>query len=272
MPAHRLDVRGDRVTPLRVAERWFTIDEVDDGVLRVTEPHASPLIRANLFLVRGRDRDLLVDSGLGIGRLRADLVDLFERPVTAVATHRHYDHVGGLHEFEEIVIHRDDAEAVTKTGQLGSLTTADLDPEYVAMLTHPGEAAPDVLIDALPYEGYDPAGYAVRPVTPTRVVEEGDVVTTGDRSFTVLHLPGHTPGEIGLWDAETRTLFSGDCVYESGELLDEMPESSIPDYVASVERLRDVPVRIVHGGHDESFGPDRLHELIELYLERRAIG
>jgi glyoxylase-like metal-dependent hydrolase (beta-lactamase superfamily II) len=97
-----------------VADRWFSVEEVDDGVLRITEPNAHPLIRANLHLVRGRDRDLLIDSGLGIGGLRAELADLFERPVTAVATHRHYDHVGGLHEFEEIVIHRDDAEAVAE--------------------------------------------------------------------------------------------------------------------------------------------------------------
>lgn len=253
-----------------VAERWFSVDRVDDGVLRITEPHASPLIRANLHLVRGRDRDLLIDSGLGIGSLRAELVDLFERPVTAVATHRHYDHVGGLHEFEEIVIHRDDAAAVTEDHQFGALVTAEYDPAYVAMLTASGYEAPEVLIDALPNAGYDPARYAVHPVTPTRVVDEGDVVTTGDRSFEVWHLPGHTPGEIGLWEAETRTLFSGDCVYESGDLLDELPESSIADYVRSMERLRDVPVRIVHGGHDDAFGRDRLLDLIDAYVALRG--
>jgi glyoxylase-like metal-dependent hydrolase (beta-lactamase superfamily II) len=253
-----------------VAERWFDVDEVDEGVLLITEPHALPLIRANLFLVRGRDRDLLIDSGLGIGSLRAELADLFERPVTAVATHRHYDHVGGLHEFEEIAIHRDDAQAVREVDRFGSLVTANYDPGYVAMLTASGYDAPDVLIDALPHEGYDPARYAVTPVTPTRVVQEGDVVGTGDRAFEVWHLPGHTPGEIGLWEAETRTLFSGDCVYESGDLLDELPESNIADYLRSMERLREPPVRIVHGGHDDSFGRDRLLELIDAYAALRG--
>jgi glyoxylase-like metal-dependent hydrolase (beta-lactamase superfamily II) len=253
-----------------VAERWFGVDEVDDGVLLITEPHVHAMIRANLHLVRGRDRDLLIDSGLGIGRLRPELTDLFERPVTAVATHRHYDHVGGLHEFEEIVIHGDDAAAVTEEDQFGSLVTARYDPAYVAMLTGPDEEAPEILIDALPYAGYDPAAYRVTPVTPTRIVGEGDVVTTGDRSFEVWHLPGHTPGEIGLWEAETRTLFSGDCVYASGELLDELPESDIGDYVRSMERLRDVPARIVHGGHDEAFGRDRLVELVDAYVAMRG--
>ena len=68
----------------------------------------------------------------------------------------------------------------------------------------------------------------------------------------------------------TRTLFSGDCVYESGVLLDELPESNIADYVESMRRLRDVPVRIVHGGHDDSFDRARLLELIDGYVRTRG--
>ena len=257
---------------MRVADRWFDAAEIDDGILRITEPHAVPLIRANLFLVRGRDRDLLIDSGLGIGSLREELADLFERPVTAVATHRHYDHVGGLHEFEEVVVHRADADEVARPTAFVSLFRAGHDPEELASLADAGYDVPEVFIDALPREGYDPASYEVLPAPPTRIVDEGDVVSTGDRAFEVLHLPGHTPGEIGLWESEIRTLFSGDCVYESGDLLDELPESSIPDYVRSMERLRDVAVRIVHGGHDDSFGRDRLLELIDAYVARRGDG
>jgi glyoxylase-like metal-dependent hydrolase (beta-lactamase superfamily II) len=123
---------------------------------------------------------------------------------------------------------------------------------------------------ALPREGYELASYAVTPVTPTRFVEEGDVIDLGDRTLTVLHLPGHTPGEIGLWEEATRTLFAGDCVYESGVLLDELPGSNIADYVRSMQRLRDVPARIVHGGHDDSFGRERLLELIDGYVRART--
>jgi glyoxylase-like metal-dependent hydrolase (beta-lactamase superfamily II) len=256
---------------VRVAERWFERRVVGDGVIAVTEPHASPLIRANLYLVRGRDRDMLVDSGLGIASLREELADLLERPIVAVATHRHYDHVGGLHEFaDEVLAHRGDADAIASRTRFGSLLLSGYAPAYVASLAAAGYELSDVLIDALPFVGYDPAAYEVTPVAPTRLVDEGDVVDLGDRAFEVLHLPGHTPGEIGLWEAETGTLFSGDCVYASGELIDELPESSVEDYLGTMRRLRDLPAQVVHGGHDDSFGRGRLLELIDDYLDRRA--
>ena len=231
----------------------------------IIEPNVDPFLRANLFLVRGRDRDLLVDSGLGLAPLRVELAELFERPVTAVATHRHFDHTGGLHEFEEVVVHREDADAVSNADGFASLRIEDYPPEELS-----GYEPPPSLLTALPRDGFELASYTVTPVRPTRVVDEGDVVDLGDRRFEVLHLPGHTPGEIGLWEADTRTLFSGDCVYESGVLLDELPESDIPAYVRSMVRLRDLPVRIVHGGHDDSFGRERLLELIDGYVRTRG--
>ena len=250
---------------MRVTDRWFEHRAIDEGVIRIRETHVDPFLQANLYLVRGRERDLLVDAGLGLAPLRTQLADLFERPVVAVATHRHFDHAGGLHGFEEVLVHRDDAEAVATAEGFASLRIEDYPPEELA-----GYERPDSLLTAVPYEGFDPAAYRVEPVRPTRVVDEGDVVDLGDRRFEVLHLPGHTPGEIGLWEGSTGTLFSGDCVYESGILLDELPESDVGDYVRSMLRLRDLAVRIVHGGHDDSFGRERLLELIEDYLARRA--
>ena len=250
---------------MQVAERWFEHREIDEGIVLIREPYVDPFLQANVFLVRGRDRDLLVDSGLGLASLRTQLADLWERPVTVVATHRHFDHTGGLFEFDDVVVHRLDAEAVANAEGFASLRIEDYPPEELS-----GYEAPESLLTAIPHEGFEIADYRVEPVTPSRVVDEGDVIDLGDRRFEVLHLPGHTPGEIGLWDAETRTLFSGDCVYESGILLDELPESNIGDYTRSMLRLRDVPARIVHGGHDESFGRERLLELIEDYVSRRS--
>ena len=107
------------------------------------------------------------------------------------------------------------------------------------------------------------------PAPATRPVDEGDVIEVGGRRFEILHLPGHSPGSIGLWEAETGILFSGDAIYD-GPLLDELPGSDISIYVATMKRLRDLPVTVVHAGHDPSFGRDRLRELCDAYLAKRA--
>lgn len=90
------------------------------------------------------------------------------------------------------------------------------------------------------------------------------------RHFEILHVSGHSPGSIALWEKKTGTLFSGDCVYD-GSLLDELSESVISDYINSMKRLRELPIQVVHAGHDPSFGKDRLVELVDAYLKLRDI-
>ena len=93
------------------------------------------------------------------------------------------------------------------------------------------------------------------------------MVDLGDRAFEVLHLPGHSPGSIGLWESATGTLFSGDAIYD-GPLLDDLPDSDIVHYRVTMERLLRLPVACVHAGHDPSFGADRLKVLARAYLKR----
>ncbi len=84
----------------------------------------------------------------------------------------------------------------------------------------------------------------------------------------MLHLPGHSPGSVGLWERATGVLFSGDAVYD-GPLLDELDGSDIDAYSATMRRLRDLPVTVVHGGHEPSFGRERLVEICDSYLAAR---
>ena len=85
----------------------------------------------------------------------------------------------------------------------------------------------------------------------------------------MLHLPGHSPGCIGLWEARTGILFSGDAVYD-GPLLDELDGSDVEAYCTTMRRLRTLPVTTVHGGHEPSFGRERLVEMCDAYLARRG--
>jgi glyoxylase-like metal-dependent hydrolase (beta-lactamase superfamily II) len=251
-----------------IADKWFEFQRVDDDITLIWEPHVVPLIRCNIWHVRGRDRGLLIDTGLGMASLKAAARNLFGKALTAVATHAHYDHVGGFHEFEERVIHGAEARKVA-AGNAASLYGAGKEDALLESIRAAGYDVPPELFTAVPDEAYDPRSYSVLPAPATRIVGEGDVIDTGDRHFEVLHLPGHSPGSIGLWEEDTGTLFSGDAIYD-GPLLDELPGSDIPTYVATMKRLRQLPVSVVHAGHDPSFGRARLRELCDGYLAKRA--
>ena len=257
------------VVHLPLAERWYERKTIDDTITLLWEPHVVPLMRCNIWHVRGRDRDLVIDTGMGVCSLVTELGTMHDKPVTAVATHGHDDHIGAHHEFADVVAHRLEA------APLADPPLHSLDPvvgwgaEAVAALERSGYTLADpYFVTALP-AGYALESFRQHPARLTRLVDAGDVVDTGDRAFEVLHLPGHSPGSIGLWEAATGTLFSGDAVYD-GPLLDELPESDIAAYCATMRRLMDLPVTVVHAGHDPSFGRPRLRELCRAYLDHRA--
>ena len=94
---------------LPVADCWFEFERISDDITRIWEPHAIRLMQCNVWHVRGSDRDLLVDTGFGIASLHQAAKYLFDKPLSAVATHAHIDHVGSLHEFQVRIIHRAEA-------------------------------------------------------------------------------------------------------------------------------------------------------------------
>jgi glyoxylase-like metal-dependent hydrolase (beta-lactamase superfamily II) len=256
---------------LKIAEHWFERRRIDADITLLWEPQVLPLMRCNIWHLRGRDRDLMIDTGMGYASLIDATRDLIDKPVIAVATHTHADHIGGHHEFESCLVHAAEAENLRQPQEGMSLYSGDFSPDLLQALARAGYEVPEnkTLITALPHAGYDPATYGLRPSRVTHIVEDGSAVDTGDRHFEVLHLPGHSPGSIGLWEEKTGILFSGDCIYD-GALLDGLGHSDIPAYRTSLKRLRRLPVTIVHAGHEPSFGRARLHELIDAYLARRG--
>jgi glyoxylase-like metal-dependent hydrolase (beta-lactamase superfamily II) len=249
---------------------WFTRRDAGDGIWQVFEPYVDPFARCNIWIVPGTRNVLVVDTGMGLASLRDATADLFDHPAVAVATHYHFDHVGSLHEFAERLAHRAGARLLADTRSIGgALHRRGFAPELWQAFLDAGYEIGDDLLTAIPHPGYDIDTYAVTPCPPTRVLDEGDVVDIGDRAFEVLHLPGHSPDSIGLLDAERGVLFSGDAVYD-GPLLDGGADGDVEKYVATMERLRALPVRVVHGGHEASFGGERLVELCDAYIERAA--
>jgi len=253
----------------QIADRWFERRSIEDGITLLWEPHVHSVLRCNIWHVRGRDRDLLIDTGLGVASLAEAARDLFEKPLAALATHTHLDHAGGMFEFSERLVHRAEGERLAGGNTEVTLRPRERGADYVESLERAGYEVPEEYLLAYPSAGYDVRRYAVRPAPATRLLDEGDVLELGDRSFEVLHLPGHSPGSIGLWEQASGVFFSGDAIYD-GPLLDDLVGSDIPAYVRTMQRIRDLPVRVVHGGHDPSFGRARLVELADAYLRKRT--
>lgn len=234
-------------------EDWYRIDKKADGVSLISEPFIKEFYRCNCWHIRGRDGDMLVDSGMGVVSLREWVPLVTERAMTAVASHTHFDHIGCHHEFDDRVVHAAEADILAKPTNAATLA----DP-YVT----------DEIFDALPPLPYQSTTYALKSAPATRTVVDGDVIDLGDRHFEVIHTPGHSPGGIALWEAATATLFSGDIVYD-GPLIEDTYHSNATDYHASMVRLYDLPVRVVHGGHFPSYDGARHKEIVKAWLDSK---
>ena len=176
------------MTSLPIADHWFERKRIDDSITLLWEPHVVPLMRCNIWHVRGRDRDLVVDTGMGFTSLSDELADLVDKDVTAVATHGHDDHIGGHHEFDDVRVHAAEAPLL-------------LAPPISSLV--PREAWGDDVVDSLEAAGYPmsepyfvtalPAGMAVdsfhqQPVARVRPITEGDEIDLGDRGMQVIQL------------------------------------------------------------------------------------
>ena len=256
---------------MEVATQWFSTDRADAGITRIWEPHADPMIQANAWLVEGPTQDVLIDACNGFAPLLPFVQGLRahpDAPLLAVITHAHMDHTGGLHEFDVRQGHPaevDDAKAIEPL-----LLREQMWPSVAEQMEQAGFPLPEVLIEALPREGFDPRSWRPQGASLTTTLDEGDRIDIGSHRLEVLHLPGHTLGSIGLWDEERGVLFSGDCIYAEEPLIDTAPTSDIAAYVETMKRVRELPVTVVHPGHDYSFDRETLVRVADRYLERRG--
>jgi hydroxyacylglutathione hydrolase len=134
---------------------------------------------SNCYLVADeRTREtIVVDPGADAERIQARLDELDLRPILAVITHAHWDHVNAA-------------------GALG-----------VPVAMHPADRE---LLDRAPEITRDRTGVlGPRPPRIERPLDEGVILRAGELSLKVLHTPGHTPGSICLM-AEVDVLFTGD--------------------------------------------------------------
>lgn len=204
------------------SNEWFEVYNVEQGVFAIYEPFQWQEVIS--YLIVGRDRALLFDTGNGMGNIKAIVDQLTDKPVVVLNSHTHFDHIGGNHQFEDILSVSTAFSIENSHGVANEMVTI--------------EASPEALCKGLP-EGVTQASHRIKPFTITGTVREGDVIDLGGRRLEVLQIPGHTDDAVALLERESGFLWSGDTFYE-GPIWLYFPETDLAAYRASIARLAEL--------------------------------
>lgn len=201
----------------------------------------------NVFLLKDPHSNAfdLVDAGVGHdhARILAEVSRVTDphRIQRVAVTHEHFDHTGGLPQWQRL-----GARVFTSAATADKL-----------------RAGHDVTSRMF--------GHDLPTLEPDGVVGEGDHIPLGGVDATVLSTPGHSPGSVCFWHAGSGTLFSGDTVFGQGGIgRFDFPDGDVRELYESILRLERLPVRALHCGHGHSIEGDGAAESLRLSARHAA--
>jgi len=179
---------------------------------------------------------VVVDPGGDVEQILASIRKRGLSVVSIINTHGHFDHVGG-------------------NRQLQAATGAEL-------LIHPADEPMLARVAGV-------AGMyglqAENSPAPDRLLEDGMLLSFGNRQLRVIHTPGHTPGGCCLYLESEQKLISGDTLFADGVGRTDLPGGSHAQLVNSIRsRLFTLPPQVQvwpgHGpattiGHEQQHNP-----------------
>ena len=205
--------------------------------------------------MNGSERSLLIDTGLGICNIHEQVIKLTDKPITAVATHIHWDHIGGHKSFPDFYAHENELNW--------------LSGEFPLTM----EQIKGMVVDRcdLPV-GYDVNQYEFFQGKPTKVLKDNEVINIGNRFVQILHTPGHSPGHMCFWEKERDYLFTGDLVYKD-TLFAYFPSTDPEAYLNSLDRVSKLPVKHVFPAHHTlSIQPEILGRMRDAFRQLKTEG
>ncbi len=214
---------------------WFTIDTIDKRTFAISE--YGHWEHVHCYLLIGRERAALIDTGLGIGDLRSVVNRLTLMNPIVLTTHVHWDHIGSHRQFASCFVHEREKDWL----ELGipGLTTEQIRREAFRGITLPLPASARL--------------WGYQPFKPTGVFQNGHTYELGGRKLVVMDTPGHSPGHVCFYDQSTGYLFSGDLIYTGAPIAAFYPTTSPEDLVRSFKKIAQMEkdVSKVFGGHND---------------------
>ncbi len=183
----------------------------------------------------------LVDGGLmgkgeyklqAIQKLGLDLAHIKR----VIMTHTHLDHIGCV---PEILKALPQAELWVHTLEAGPLERGEDDMVY----------GMDMFKNLCQVQfGLGPEAFKLRV---DRKLEGGETLDIGQTQWETIHIPGHSPGSIGLYSSKEKILIPGDVVYADHAIgRFDLHGASGPELRRSLYRLAELPVEILLPGHN----------------------
>ncbi len=228
------------------------IEKITERIFRIEVPLPNnPLKYTNSYLIRGGERDLLVDTGMNREECLSALRNAFERlkvereKLIVAVTHLHADHIGLAGELnpKEVYFSVGEARIVRKMFEDPMEYWEEIIGHYVRNGFPESEA--EKMLRMHPGIRYT----SLKEVDFTEI-EDGDEIEVGDAVLTCIETPGHSPSHMCfLMD---RVLFSGDHV-----LNDITPnitwwpvmEDSLESYLRSLDKISRFDAELVLPGH-----------------------
>jgi len=185
------------------------IEEIAENTWRIDEGGF-----ANCYLLTGRTGALLIDTGIGAGRLRETVESLTKLPVTVVLTHGHCDHAGGTGWYPSYFIHPADRALIYRVMSSGLAVKVLMNgarKQYAAEAANTASAASGKTGSAEQLAEVVFPEITKKPYHSKAVSLSGNqCFDLGERFVHTISVPGHTRGSVALTDEESRLLFTGD--------------------------------------------------------------
>lgn len=185
----------------------------------------------NCYIIEDDKDVIIIDFGIGEINFSTIIDNYYNKNITPVLTHFHFDHLLGIKEFDSIFC----SNIIPKDFGLKYLSLDDFEKNTVDIKKF------DSITNSYVEE--------LLNTTEKNYLSEKDIIKTLNFEFEIIYTPGHDSTSISLYEKNNKWLFCGDLIYD-GELIVNLKDSSIQDYIASLVKIKKLNIKYLLPGHN----------------------